>query len=638
MSRGNAAKAHTALDAEAAILPYYNDYFGVDYPLPKLDNVAGPGQSQFFGAMENWGAIFTFERILLDDPAITTEADRHAIFSVEAHEMAHQWFGDLVTMAWWDDLWLNEGFASWMENKSTRHFHPDWGADVDQVGAREAAMDLDSYATTHPIVQTIRTVEQANQAFDTITYEKGESVISMLEGFATPDTWRTGIRSYMKQHSYRNTRTADLWASVESAGATGLTRIADDFTRQGGVPLIRVGNPQCVGGRTIVGLTQSEFSVDRQQETAAQPKRWHVPVRASAGGTMAQVITDGPATRLEVAGCGPLLLNPGQTGYFRTLYTPAQADALRAAFPTLAAPDQYGVMRNALALSKAGYQPMAPALDLLDAVPVGGNGRVVARGLTEWHDLYDRFEGNAAIQQPIAARASAEYGPRLLQLGFTPRAGEPSLDATLRPELIATLGALGDPRTIAEASRLTEAWLRDRNAIPGSLKSTWLGVAARNATPALWEQLHAAAARTSGNVERTNLYAMLGAARDKALARRALELSLTDEPGKTISAGIITSVADDHSDLALDYVLAHLAQVNDLVDTSGRSRFIGRLVNGSADQGQIAKLQSYAKANLGPSDRRPVDEAIIQIRTRAAVNRRIAGEMAAWLASHRVGS
>src|SRR6478609_2425753 len=156
VSRGNGQKAQFALDAEAQILPYYDDYFGTPYPLPKLDNVGGPGESQFFGAMENWGAIFTFERILLNDPAITSEGERQAIFGVEAHEMAHQWFGDLVTMAWWDDLWLNEGFASWMANKATEHFHPDWGADIDHVAAREGAMGQDSFKSTHPIVQDVR--------------------------------------------------------------------------------------------------------------------------------------------------------------------------------------------------------------------------------------------------------------------------------------------------------------------------------------------------------------------------------------------------------------------------------------------------------------------------------------------------
>ncbi|HYX47736.1 MAG TPA: M1 family metallopeptidase, partial [Sphingomicrobium sp.] len=264
MGRGNESKARTALDAEAQILPYYNDYFGTPFPLPKLDNVAGPGQSQFFSAMENWGAIFTFERVLLDDPAVTTERERQEIFGVEAHEMAHQWFGDLVTMAWWDDLWLNEGFASWMASKATEHFHPDWGAEFDAVDSRDGAMGQDSLVTTHPIVQHVRTVEQANQAFDAITYSKGESVLNMLEGYAGADTWQRGIQAYIRAHAYRNTRTDDLWQAVEAAGAKGLTQVAHDFTLQPGVPLIRVGAVTCASGQSHVTLVQDEFSADRK--------------------------------------------------------------------------------------------------------------------------------------------------------------------------------------------------------------------------------------------------------------------------------------------------------------------------------------------------------------------------------------
>jgi aminopeptidase N len=142
--RGDGEKGRWALESAAKILPWYNDYFGTPYPLPKLDNVAGPGSSQFFGAMENWGAIFSFESILLVDPAITTEARRQRIFEVAAHEMAHQWFGDLVTMAWWDDLWLNEGFASWMATKATTALHPEWEPELGNVAGRESAIGLDS--------------------------------------------------------------------------------------------------------------------------------------------------------------------------------------------------------------------------------------------------------------------------------------------------------------------------------------------------------------------------------------------------------------------------------------------------------------------------------------------------------------
>jgi hypothetical protein len=636
MSRGNASKAQFALDAQAQILPYYDDYFGVPYPLPKLDNVAGPGQSQFFSAMENWGAIFTFERILLNDPAITTEGERQAIFGVEAHEMAHQWFGDLVTMGWWGDLWLNEGFASWMASRTTQHFHPDWGADVDQVAGREEAMELDAFKSTHPIVQDVRTVEQANQAFDSITYEKGQSVIAMLEGFAGPEVWRSGIRAYMQKHKYQNTRTSDLWAAVEGAGAKGLSAIAKDFTDQPGIPLIQVGPAQCVNGRTIADLTQSQFSADQREQVAASPLSWHVPVRAAAGGETTQVITNARVTRIDVPGCGGLIVNPGQTGYFRTLYQPQQAQALTKAFPSLGPVDQYGVLTDQIALSDAAYQPMAIGLDFLAAVPANGNAKIVQQAVAQWSGYYDALDGAADAQAAVAARVGTVYGPRLQQLGFAPRTGEAPTDALLRPTLIGVLGKFKNPQVLQEANRLFAAWQSNPDAIPGSLKGTWLGVVARHADAATWDALHAKAKQATGSVERTTLYQLLGKAQDEALARRALELALTDEPGKTISAGMITSVAGLHPKMAMDFVLSHIPQVNELVDISGRSRFMQRLVSGSDDASIIPTLEAYAKANLRESERGPLNRAIDRIRFNASSAPRLKAEVGAWLAAHRI--
>ena len=637
VSRGNGSKAHYALDAEAQILPYFNDYFGTPYPLPKLDNVAGPGQSQFFSAMENWGAIFTFEYAILDDPAITTEAQRQDIFATEAHEMAHQWFGDLVTMAWWDDLWLNEGFASWMENKTTQHFHPDWGAEIDRVGSREGAMGLDALNSTHPVVQQVRTVEQANQAFDSISYSKGESVIAMLEDFAGPSVWREGIRRYVAAHAHQNTRTTDLWAAQEAAGAHGLSVVAKDFTTQPGIPLITVAPSQCVNGSTVTALTQTQFSADRREEAAARPLAWHVPVKATAGSTAAQVVTAGRTTRLTVPGCGPLLVNAGQTGYYRTLYTPQQSAVLAARVPQLPAADQYGLIANSVSLSLAGYQPMATGLDFLSAMPANGNAKVVQRIIGRWDDLYDRLDGAPATQAMIAARAQHDFGPRLQQLGFVPRAGEPAVDALLRPTLIGTLGKYRDPRVLAEASWLFAAWQQNPDAIAGSLKATWLGVIARNADQAAWTAIRAKAQATNSAIERATLYRLLGRAKDNRLARQALELALTDEPGKTVSSGLITAVAEQHPRMAIDFVLAHLAQVNQLIDISGRSRFMQRLAASSRDPALIPVLEAYAKANLGESDRKPVQQAIDRIRSESVQAARIRAETGAWLAAHPQG-
>lgn len=634
MSRGNGPKGELALDAEAEILPYYNEYFGTPYPLPKLDNVAGPGQSQFFSAMENWGAIFTFERSLLVDPAITSEADRQRIFGTEAHEMAHQWFGDLVTMDWWGDIWLNEGFASWMANKATQHFHPDWGGDVDHVAAREAAMGQDSFKSTHAIVQDVRTVEQANQAFDAISYSKGESVLSMLESFAGPDLWRAGIQSYIRKHAYQNAKTEDLWSAMEGVGAKGLATVARDFTNQPGVPLIEVGPAQCVGGRTVATITQSQFSNDERAQTMAHPLVWHVPVRASAGGPSAQIVTEGPTTQIAVPGCGPLLINAGQTGYYRTLYQPALAQSLQGAFPSLGAVDQFGIMNDQLALSETGYQPMAIGLDFLNAVPANGNAKLVQSALRHWSGLYDDMDSIPAGQRAIANRVIRAYGPRLQQLGFAPRPGEPAVDALLRSSLISTLGKFKDPTVMAEAHRLFGAWEANSNAIPGSLKTTWLDLIARNADEATWNAIRAKAQAATGFAERASLYQLLGAASNEALARRALDIAMTNEPGKTTSSGMITSVADQHPRMAVDFVLAHLAQVNQLVDISGRSRFMGRLSGRSADASLVPTLEAYANANLAASDRKPIDQAIARIRFDSGKLPRERSELGAWLQAH----
>ena len=495
-------------------------------------------------------------------------------------------------------------------------------------------MALDSLNSTHPVVQQVRTVEQANQAFDAISYSKGESVIAMLENFAGPDVWRDGIRRYISSHAYQNSRTTDLWAAQEAAGAHGLSVIARDFTTQPGIPLITVGPAQCNGGSTAVTLTQGQFSADRQQETAANPLSWHVPVAATAGGSIVKAVTAGRTTQLTMPGCGPLMINPGQYGYYRTLYTPQEAAALASQLPGAAPVDQYGLISNALALSLAGYQPMQTGLDFLAAMPANGSAKVIQRTVGRWDDLYDRLDGDPAAQADIAARVVSAYGPRLRQLGFAPKAGEPAVDAVLRPTLINLLGKYRDPAVLAEASRLFAAWKTNPDAIPGSLKATWLGVIARNADAATWDAIHERARATTGSIERASLYQLLGRAKDDALAQRALDLALTNEPGKTTSSGMITAVAGQHPRVAIDFVLSHLAQVNQLIDISGRSRFMQRLAASSRDPALIPVLENYAQANLAESDRKPIQQAVDRIRSEAAQAQRIRTETAAWLKAH----
>ncbi len=237
--RGAAARARHALDAASELLPWYNRYFGIPYPLPKLDLIAAPGAGSF-GAMENWGAIMFFENDILVDTRLSTEGDRRRVSLVIAHEISHQWFGDLVTMAWWDDLWLNESFANWMEAKSLDSLHPDWRIWLEEARGKEGAYRLDATSATHPVVQPADTLDQVEEIGDAITYDKGAAVIRMLEAYVGEDAWRQGVQAYLRKHAYGNSTRADLWREIGAASKRPIAGIAHDFTEQDGVPLVGV--------------------------------------------------------------------------------------------------------------------------------------------------------------------------------------------------------------------------------------------------------------------------------------------------------------------------------------------------------------------------------------------------------------
>jgi aminopeptidase N len=628
--RGAGEQGRWALESEALILPWYNDYFGTPYPLPKLDNVAGPGSSQFFGAMENWGAIFTFESVLLLDPAITSEARRQDIFTVAAHETAHQWFGDLVTMAWWDDIWLNEGFASWMETKASAALHPEWEPLLGRIDGREAAIQLDSLQTTHPVVQHITTVDQMSQAFDAITYQKGEAVITMLEDYVGDAAWRTGVRAYIARHRLGNTQTDDLWRAIETAAGRPITAIAHDFTLQPGVPLIRVASGACVGDSTQVVVRQAQFSRDHPE---AQARAWGVPVIAAAGGRAARTLVEGGAGQISVPGCGPLVVNYGQTGYYRTLYDPALLTRLTQNFASLRAIDQIGLLADNWSLGLAGYQPASAALDMADAASAEGNSRLWIRIANILGQINAMYEGDPRHQAMVARYASARLGPLLRRVGWTARPGEAANDAILRNELIATLGGLGDSAVVAEANRRFAA--DDPSVTSGPLRETILGIVALNADAPTWERLRIMARDERNPLVKQQLYRLLGGARDPALAQQALDLALTPEPSATTGSQLISSISAVHPDLAFDFALRNRERVEALVDASSRSRYLSGLASRSADPAMVEKLRAYADRYMTPQSRAPADRAIASIQDRVRVRQQRLPDISRWFEGRR---
>ncbi|SEM51296.1 aminopeptidase N [Sphingomonas gellani] len=629
--RGVVDQGDYALASAKKLLAYYNDYFGQPYPLPKMDMIAGPGSSQFFGAMENWGAIFYFEPELLFDAKRATESNRQRIYTVVAHEMAHQWFGDLVTMGWWDDLWLNEGFASWMEGKASADLNPSWKADAQSlVTEREAAIGLDATAATHPIVRHVETPDQISEAFDTITYQKGQAVIGMLESTLGENAFRDGIRRYMARYKYGNTATDQLWAELAAASGRPVADIAHTFTLQGGVPLVTVSDVRCEGGRTGATLTQGRFGVDQASKT---PQSWQVPLSFGVPGSQAgSTVLAGPtASRVTAAGCGAFVANLGKGSYTRVRYEGAAHDVIVRDYAKLSLKDRIGTLGDEYGLATGGYQDLDRYFEMMAQVGPRSDAlewSAVARVLSQ---LKARF-ASTPLEQPLRARTLSLLQPQLARIGIAQRAGEEPPVTNLREDLLSLLGSSGDPQVAAEARRYVAALKTNPDAIPPAIRQPVLQTYAINATPAEWDGLLAMVRAETNPVVKNGYVAMLGGARDEAIARRALDLL----PGGTLTppqgAILLRAVASNHPDLAFDWAVAHRQLVESFLETSTRAGFITGLGAGSVDPAMPGKIRAFANANLPAAARGPSERTIARMAAAREVAARLQPAVARWTA------
>jgi aminopeptidase N len=620
--RGDTAKARFALDTAAQILPYYEDYFGFRYPLPKLDVVSGPGRSQEFGAMENWGAIFGFDHYFLLDPRVATQADAVTTYSYIAHEMAHQWMGDLVTMDWWNDLWLNEGFAEWMQYKATDHFHPEWDAWLLALDEREEALDQDSRAGTHPVITPIADVLQADDDFDAITYAKGMFVVRMLEQYLGENAFRAGIRRYVRAHAYGNAVTEDLWHELDRVAAVPVSGIAHEFTLQPGVPLIRV--TAAPGLR----LEQGRFATD----ASGAPTLWHVPVVVrSREGTQWQgiVSADAPANPPLPAAAGAVV-NAGQGGYFRTLYSPALIGPLSDRFRSLPPVDQFGMLLDARALGLAGYQPLPDVLQLAAQVDSSVRPQVrsaVADILAGIAHFYRGLAGESNFK----AYARTLLGRMFVEVGWNPVSGENVAIAPLRATLIQALGDLDDDAVTNHARELFAEDLRDPGRLRTDLRAAVLAVVAAHADPMEWAQIHMLATTARSAREKDALYELLAAAHDDKLAQQALELTLNDELEPTSRPVVLKTVAARHPEMAFDFAVLHRDQVNGWLEPGSRDLYAAQLLATSADPAARDRLRAYMEAHVPAADRGPAEAVAAMINYDIKVRAEQLPQIDAWL-------
>src|SRR4051794_9549806 len=502
---GKAAKGQFALDSAVKLLAWFNDYFGVKYPLPKLDLIAVPGG--FGGAMENWGGITFFESRLLFDPATNPDSARRGIFSIIAHEMAHQWFGDLVTMAWWDNLWLNEGFATWMATKAAEQFYPQWQSWLNGYGAKQFAMALDARRTSHPIQQPIANESEAMIAFDAITYNKGQALIRMLENYLGEAAFRDGIRAYMTAHAYGNTTTADLWQALESAAHKPVAGIAASFTEQDGVPLIKA-ETNCRGNDQRLTLRQNRFVIAPAGAAGLPPRDWQVPVAVgSLGGTQSRdvVLLEG-AIEIPARSCGePVKVNSGDIGYYRVEYGPVNGAALAKSMPRMSAADRVNFLADSWAMVAAGRAEPSSYLTLISSVSADDRRPVWDQVITVLTTL-NRLARDRAEQPAVQRYARATLRPVFDRLGWEGSGSGDDDDTLLRASLIRVLGEFGDEEIIAGAKRRFAGFLQDLKSLPSALRDAVTHVVGITADRATYDTLLGLARKSIVTNERLRYY------------------------------------------------------------------------------------------------------------------------------------
>jgi aminopeptidase N len=619
VKHGDTGKAAYALDQAAKLLHYYGDYFAFAYPLPKLDLIAAPGDIDG-DSMENWGAILYSQKSLLVDPGNSTAQDRQTVFGVVAHEMAHQWFGDLVTMAWWDDLWLNEGFARWMEINAPKDLHPDWETRLRAAATFEKGKQADSVPSTHPVVQEVDTAEQADQAFDEITYDKGAAIITMINGYVGRDRFREGVRRYMRAHAYGNTVDSDLWSLIQQAAGLPILGIAQDFTRQEGLPLVSVSR-----SASGMRLVQSRFAYDPATLAGLAPQRWRLPLAAGPiEGGKPYVLVQGTA---QIAQRPPLLVNAGQLGYARVRY---EGDAFTAVAPHLAElhpADQLGLLNDAWALALAGDAPASDVLDLAARLPVEANPIVWERVIDllgeldrHHHDgpertAYRRFA--LGLLAPLATRTSG---------GGT---GEASNVEILRSQLRETQARLGDAAVIASAraqlGSATEAAAERRTA---------LDIVVAQADAATFDALLARARQTPDPLAKARLYQALAGVGDPALAQRMIDVALSDQVPAGSSEDLLLAIAQWHPDLTWKALAPRLDDPQLPLDKTQSWRVAAAVAAGSSDPQRIADLEAYEARSVPPESRKPFLAAVAAIRRNQRIVAQVLPEVDRWIAGH----
>ncbi len=554
-----------ALASAENIIQFYDRYYYTKYPFQKLDIIAFPDFAA--GAMENVAAITYREADLLIDDKTASEDAHETVYSILAHEMAHQWFGDLVTMKWWDDIWLNEGFATWMAWKPMQVWRPEWQTQLEQVQETDGVLNADAIASIRPIRAKAETPAEIDALFDEIAYDKASSVLRMVEAYVGPEVFRKGVNVYLQAHVYGNATAEDFWSAIARTSGKPVDKIMASFIDQPGTPLITMKS-SCSGNRTTLELTQRRYFADSSKMSAPSQEIWQIPVAVQDpdSGNTTYILLVNRSQSFDLNGCAAsVLLNPGGRGYFRTDYGSAGFVKMSASPNNGMSPeDRIRFLGDGWALVRVGRISIGDYLSGLTGFRLERERPVVEAFLAHMGGIHDTLV--ASSDQP-AFEAWLRYflAPLMNNLGMETVPGEPGQREELRSEVIAVLSVFGrQPELIARSRATVEEYMKNPASMTAPMAQTAVAVAALNGDSALYDKYveHLKAAHTP---DEYGIYLSgLTLFTEAPLVRRTIDLFLSPivKPQDVGSVAGVFSKPEAQA-VAWDYFKLHFKELRD---------------------------------------------------------------------------
>ncbi|HUS20270.1 MAG TPA: M1 family metallopeptidase [Terriglobales bacterium] len=625
-----------ALKAAESFLSFYNKYYGIKYPFKKLDMVAIPNYE--WGGMENTAAIFYKERALLIEEKTASVGAKRGVASVVGHEMAHQWFGDLVTMQWWDNVWLNEGFATWMTFKPLAAWDKSWDQTVSRALSAQGVITQDSLASSRPIRANASTPEEIKELFDGVAYEKGAAVLRMVETFVGEEVFRTGVNRYLQRHANGNATAEDLWTELTAASRKPVDKVMQTFVDKPGVPLLTV-EAACTGGRLELRVAQERFG---GAGNAGQV--WNIPLCSrkltsdpkAAEMTAVCVLMTKPVQEMTFDSCNDRVINAGASGYYRTSYAPQMMAKVSGAAEAgkLTAAETIFLLGDQWALVRAGRSNIGDYLDLSAKLRESKENAVLQQVIGRVNGIRSTFP-TAATQPKFDAWQMRVLRPAMERVGLEAKPGDSDDLRNLRAQLFALMGGMGESGSVARARAIVEQALRSPGSVDAGMANVAFSIAAQNGDAALYDRILTAMNNAKGQSPEQYSRSLFALAQfsDPALVKRSLEYVRSPQmPPQDVIGFMSTLIGNPESrDAAWSFLKQHWMEMREKVVSFGGGGAVGAL-SGYCDLEHRKDIEDFFREHRAPGAERTVKLTLERISSCVAFKEKQQPQFEKWLA------